>query len=247
MTTENGNLHELQKYEIGRVHRSKINPAPYNPRWIPEQNRKDLKKNLSKMGLREALVWNKQTGNLVGGHQRLEQLDDYHKKKHKNLDYSLDIIIIDVSLKEEVEINISLNNNRLMGYYDLKKMNDLLSNPEFIDLDYDAIGIKDEDLNVFGITRDLENVASEEIEAAINDFEAVKEYKKDIPDEEKEARKQAVKQVKAEVKKNEVDTYVTLTFSTQDAKRAFMRSINEQEDSLYIKGEIFVKNYMNAV
>ncbi|NCD41657.1 MAG: hypothetical protein EOL88_06140 [Bacteroidia bacterium] len=61
--------------------------------------------------------------------------------------------------------------------------------------------------------------------------------------EEHQEKTEKIKELKAENKKNEVDTYVTLSFSNQSDKRAFMRKIGEQEDLLFIKGEIFVKKY----
>jgi ParB-like chromosome segregation protein Spo0J len=59
---------------IQKIAISKIKPAAYNPR-------KDLKpgdpeylklaKSMKEFDLVEPLVWNKRSGNLVGGHQRL--------------------------------------------------------------------------------------------------------------------------------------------------------------------------------
>ena len=58
---------------------AKIKPAAYNPRkdlkpGDPEYDK--LKRIIGKYDLVEPLVWNRQTGNLVGGHQRLKILKD---------------------------------------------------------------------------------------------------------------------------------------------------------------------------
>lgn len=61
----------LQQFEYGTVKRSQIKFADYNPRIIDESNQKKLVKAIRENGLIEPLVWNKRTGVLVGGHQRL--------------------------------------------------------------------------------------------------------------------------------------------------------------------------------
>ena len=68
-------LSQFQKYTIGRVSRTELKNAPYNPREIDEKAKKRLKKVLMKIGLVEPIVWNKRTKNIVGGHQRISILD----------------------------------------------------------------------------------------------------------------------------------------------------------------------------
>lgn len=65
--------------DIRRVSISEINPAPYNPRKDlqpsdPEYQK--LKKSILEFDLVEPLVWNEQSGNLIGGHQRLKILQE---------------------------------------------------------------------------------------------------------------------------------------------------------------------------
>lgn len=110
MTTK---LHPLQAFEFKTISRSLINEAEYNPRTMPEDNYRGLKKSLKKAKLREALVWNEKTSNLVGGHQRLRVLDEEWLRKNETLDYQLTVCVINVDIKEEKEINVALNNPRL--------------------------------------------------------------------------------------------------------------------------------------
>lgn len=63
--------------KIETIDISKLIPADYNPRMDlkpddPEYEK--LKKSLHEFGYVEPLVWNKHTGHLVGGHQRLKIL-----------------------------------------------------------------------------------------------------------------------------------------------------------------------------
>ncbi len=64
---------------ISKIPIKKINPASYNPRKDlkpddPEYQK--LVRSLDEFGCVQPLVWNKQTGNLVGGHQRLKVIKD---------------------------------------------------------------------------------------------------------------------------------------------------------------------------
>lgn len=63
---------KYQAYDTETINRSDIKNAPYNPRIMDVKAKKRLKANIAKHGLVAALTWNKRTGNLVGGHQRLE-------------------------------------------------------------------------------------------------------------------------------------------------------------------------------
>lgn len=106
---------KYQKFEVGVIHRSKIKNAPYNPRYIDDEARKRLKQGLKNFGLVSTLVWNKRTGNLVSGHQRLSIMDELEKTQ----DYELQVSIIDVPKKEEMELNVQMNNTSMMGDFDI--------------------------------------------------------------------------------------------------------------------------------
>jgi hypothetical protein len=243
MTTDS-KIHPLQKFEARTIHRSQIKEASYNPRLIEAKNKSVLGNNLEKRGLLEALVWNENTGNLVSGHQRLSKLDAYYKRKHKNLDYSLTVAVIHLSLTEEKEQNVFFNNHRAMGLFDDDKLMDIFKDTE----DFDPImaGMNDEDISFFGLSADLDNMETAAVDDIIQEFEDRKvEEKQNIPPEVKEQRKQEVKAAKVQQKNNEVDTYVTISFSNQADKRAFMKKIGEQEEGNFIKGEMFVQKYFS--
>ena len=105
------------------IHRSKLKNAPYNPRVIDPVSFRRLKESIERTkGLVEPPVWNKRTGNLVGGHQRLEVLDILKK----TMDYTLVVAVVDLTEPQEIELNIALNNPNLSGQYDLNLLDDLL-------------------------------------------------------------------------------------------------------------------------
>ena len=62
--------------KIERVKISDLNRADYNPRKISGKARSGLAKSLEKFGIMNLIIWNKKTGNVVGGHQRLDIIEE---------------------------------------------------------------------------------------------------------------------------------------------------------------------------
>lgn len=54
-------------------------PAPYNPRKklrLGDPEYEKLKKSIAEFGVVDPIIWNKQTNRVVGGHQRLQVMQD---------------------------------------------------------------------------------------------------------------------------------------------------------------------------
>lgn len=127
----------LQSFEFGKIKRSQIKFADYNPRIIDESNQKKLIKAIRENGLIEPLVWNKRTGVLVGGHQRLTAADKIYRKK----DYEVPVAIIDVDEKTEKKLNVQLNNPSMQGDWDLNELADLAKDVSFEDMGFNKADI----------------------------------------------------------------------------------------------------------
>lgn len=145
---EEHKLHASERYEIIEIHRSQIKEADYNPRYITERARRRLKKALEKVGLLAPITWNRRTGNVVGGHQRLRALDTING----NRDYYLRVAAVDMDETEEKAANLLLNNTEAQGEWDLEKLGLLLKAP---DLDLTIAGFDASD--VFKIVGDQSN------------------------------------------------------------------------------------------
>lgn len=115
------------KYEQQVVHRRELKSAPYNPRYIKDVNRDKLRKNLKERGLLNAPVWNRRTGNLVSGHQRLKILDGLMRTD----DYLVPVDVVDLTDKEEREQNVFFNNRDAQGRFDDKLLEELVRSPDF--------------------------------------------------------------------------------------------------------------------
>ena len=73
---------EITKYQNSNqvdVKRSEIHFASYNPREISDFAATQIRKNIRKIGLLGGIVVNKQTMNIVSGHQRVSALDAIEK------------------------------------------------------------------------------------------------------------------------------------------------------------------------
>lgn len=98
-----------------------LNEAAYNPRiplepGMPEWEK--LRNSILQFGNVEPIVWNKRTGNVVGGHQRLKVL--------KSLGYeTIPCSIVDLSEEDEKLLNVALN--KIKGQWDYEKLEELLS------------------------------------------------------------------------------------------------------------------------
>jgi len=108
--------------EIKKI--SELTPAPYNPRESTEKQESQLKQSLKKFGVVEPIIYNKQTGYIVGGHFRVREL--------QKLGYTeIECVIVDLSEEDEKELNIRLNANTgqwdwdaLANNFELEDLND---------------------------------------------------------------------------------------------------------------------------
>lgn len=232
----NKNIAKHQKFKAITINRQQIKNAPYNPRKISDENYKKLKRNVRQIGLVETLVWNKSTGNLVSGHQRLRIMDELEKRP----DYDLTVAMVEMDEKTEKEQNIFLNNSSAQGEWDRDLMMEII--PE---IELGNTGFSEVDLSMIGVEFDLENHQDENVENVINQFEKIKTESKAAKEEERKQNpeKKDWKEVKKDIKKqhegDEKEDYVVITFSNSKNKAAFMERFGFHVDDRYIKGEVF--------
>lgn len=117
-----GGVTQYERYESIVIHRSQIKNAPYNPRTIDRYARQKLEKFIKRAGLLGPPTWNRTTGNICGGHQRISILDALEGTQ----DYMLTVAAIDVPLVREKEYNIALNNPSLQGTWDTTLLEECL-------------------------------------------------------------------------------------------------------------------------
>ena len=107
-----------------------LREADYNPRLALEVGTPEfakLKNAIEKFDMVEPVVWNKRTGNVVGGNQRLAVMK--YLGKTKTL-----VSVIDVDETQEKLLSVALN--KIKGTWDFEKLENLFS-----ELDYSSLGI----------------------------------------------------------------------------------------------------------
>lgn len=99
-----GRPSEYNKMIIETKKIADLKPAPYNPRQSTAKQEEKLKASLSKFGLVEPIIFNKQTGYIVGGHFRVRELTKLGYEE-------IECVIVDLNEADEKELNIRLNAN----------------------------------------------------------------------------------------------------------------------------------------
>ena len=115
------NVRHLQNACPVKILRSQIDTDDFNPRDITPENKKRLRQSIESFGLIGAPIYNRRTHHVVGGHQRLSALDAIMNRA----DYELDVIEVDLSEKDEVRLNVALNNPDLQGTYNFAAIDQL--------------------------------------------------------------------------------------------------------------------------
>lgn len=222
--SEKSKNNKVSKYQIFkplRVNREDLHEAPYNPRSIDDHSRKLLKKSV-KGGLADAIIWNKRTGYIVGGHQRLSVLDELEGNKN----YALDVLMIDVDEQTERELNIKLNNENMMGVYDADKLASMFINDhvQFANVGFSALDIRlSFDTPVVNMILGVENEEQEEV---IKDIQEINKIK--------DARKRSKERAN---QKNETDFFKVVVFDNMESMNEFTKYFGFDDLNRYIDGE----------
>ena len=236
-TAEAGGIPEwlqliLTASETVTLMRSQIHPADYNPREIDENAKKTLKRGLKDFGLLGGIIVNIQTGyTIVSGHQKIALLDDM--AHYPENDYPVKVELIDVDQKTEIEINFFMNNPSAQGKWNEPKVKVLLNQ-----IDPKRAGFSNLDLAVFGVKIDVPKV-----DVMKQDIEEMQKPVEELNEQRKEAVKQAKAQIKekAEEKAAEADSFITLSFTSRQAKMEFMSRFGYEPTDKFINGDVFAE------
>lgn len=224
-------MKELKQSETITINRSQINLNPYNPKRHTDKEIKNQLANLKKVGFNGGIKWNKVTGNLIDGHRRIKAMDIYYKYDGTpETDYQVKVeaVAFDIKTEKEQLTYEALGNTR--ADYSLVA--------EYInDIDYTNLGLSDYDINelshfVVDVNDYIPQVETYEDLISAQEEEPTYEEKK----EQVKQMKQQVKEKAIEKQKNE-DAFITLSFSTYEAKSAFCEIIGIDPDERFAKGE----------
>ncbi len=102
---------QVLQWKVETVKLADLKPSPYNPRKITDKHLAGLKMSLKRFGYVEPIVWNRTTGNVVGGHQRLNVLLAEKVEEAQ-------VLVVELSEEDELAANLSLNNPAIEGEWD---------------------------------------------------------------------------------------------------------------------------------
>lgn len=127
--------------KIEKIKIEKLNPAEYNPRkdlkhGDPEYEK--LKNSILTFGYVEPVLWNKRTGNIIGGHQRYKVLVELGEKE-------IDCVVVDMDSENEKALNIALN--KVSGDWDKDKLMLLIEDLQGVDFDISLTGFDPAELD----------------------------------------------------------------------------------------------------
>ena len=127
--------------KLEKIKTDKLIPAEYNPRIDLKPGDKEyekLKRSISEFGYVEPVIWNKRTGNVVGGHQRLKVLIDIGLTE-------VDCVVIDLDETREKALSIALN--RIQGEWDEDKLSNLMAEFNATTFDVSLTGFDDQEIS----------------------------------------------------------------------------------------------------
>lgn len=238
-------MSKYEKYEIVKIKRNEFHGAEYNPRKVTKEAEKKLRAFIRQVGLlTPAAIINKNTMNIVGGHQRINQLDILHRKS----DYELTVCIVDLTIEDEMKANVRLNNPSMQGEWDI----DLLAGMKNIipELDFEIdLGFDKSDINfMFANREDL--FPEEEIEKEVkNDLEAINVDMEKLKQQKSEYRKKVKEANEAgetyQVKND--DYFLTVVFQNNKDKHDFMKKIKKPVKERFVKASILYDIYDHKI
>ena len=126
---------------IEKIKAERLLPAGYNPRkdlkpGDPEYEK--LKRSMDEFGYVEPVIWNKQTGRVVGGHQRLKVLLAMGLTE-------IDCVVVDLSEEREKALNVALN--KISGDWDKDKLGLLIADLQGSRFDVSLTGFEPAELD----------------------------------------------------------------------------------------------------
>ena len=103
-------MSDIGKINIRIVEFERVQPMPDNPRIIDDVNLRGLRASLDRFGYVEPIVWNENTGHIVGGHQRFKVLVSQGLK-------NAPMVVVNLSKDDEMSANLTLNNPEIEGEF----------------------------------------------------------------------------------------------------------------------------------
>lgn len=216
---------EYQKFEIVTVRRSELHAHPKNPRQISDAAKKKLKDKMKQSGLLQPIIVNQRDGVMyvLGGHQRLATMDSLERYQDGKNDYELDVSLVRLPEKDELEMLVFLNNPSAQGTWDTELLAELNQDLgiDFGDMGFDRLDI---DLLFDGDGRFSDMFAdTTEVSEAKDALREIKEHRAEAADKFKD--------------KNSAGFYFTVVCRDEAEKKEVLAKLHIPHYEQYVSGE----------
>ncbi|EDN8993470.1 ParB N-terminal domain-containing protein [Listeria monocytogenes] len=119
---------------IEKIKVEQLIPADYNPRKDlrpGDSEYEKIKRSLEEFGYVDPVIWNKTTGRVVGGHQRLKVLASMGRTE-------VECVVVELNEEKEKALNVALN--KISGDWDKEKLAVLMTDLDAADFDVSLTG-----------------------------------------------------------------------------------------------------------
>lgn len=153
----------LDKVKYERVAVSSMKPAPYNPRvdMVPGNPEYDsLVRSVELYGLIQPIIWNRKTGHVLGGNQRLKVIQGMGV-------HSVACAVVEMVLVEEMAANVALN--KITGEWEMALLHQVMDSLNAGNFDLRATGFDDDEVEkilagIYGVNAFAEETPAKERE-----------------------------------------------------------------------------------
>lgn len=121
---------------IEKIKVEQLIPADYNPRkdlQPGDSEYEKIKRSLEEFGYVDPVIWNKTTGRVVGGHQRLKVLASMGRTE-------VECVVVELDEEKEKALNVALN--KISGDWDKEKLAVLMTDLDAADFDVSLTGFE---------------------------------------------------------------------------------------------------------
>jgi hypothetical protein len=225
-------LTKFQRFTTERVPRSAIKNCPYNPRVLAPAARKKLTASVKK-GLLGPVYVNKTTMNCYAGNQRLAALDALEGSGK----YMLDVAMTTLSVKDEKAACVRLNNESLMGSWDLAALADLLPDLDLADTGFEEMQLEtllgEKGEGIFGKAEQ-----TPEVRGAVEDVEDMLGERAKEAEAAKGRRQKIRETTKATNEGADTERIGYVVFPSRKAREDWVESLGLQRNERYVPAKV---------
>lgn len=128
----------MTELQIHHVPVSDLRAAEYNPRRMPDEQMRLLMRGIEEFGVVDPVIVNRRSGNIVGGHQRVEACKRLGRE-------TIPVVYVDLDDAREKALNLALN--KISGEWDEDRLRSLLSELRAGEMDLDLTGFSGVELD----------------------------------------------------------------------------------------------------